>query len=61
MSLVGLTFKVRWITDDGKHHQKLYDTYASAQKALKWLQEHGIMNADLAVALPPKPEPVGTN
>ena len=42
-------FKVRWVDNIGKDRSKVYSDYKDAQKAYKWLIEHGADNVDLAI------------
>lgn len=51
-----MKFVVTWTTSDGKRHNKVYDEYAEARKAVSWLTARGVLDADLAIRLPHKAE-----
>lgn len=53
-------FVVRWTQGD-EDHSKVYDDEASAKKAVKWLEERGATNIDIAARpyKPANPFPVG--
>ena len=55
-------FKLRWTDDKHIDRYKVYDDYETAQKALKWLTERGIDNADIALIriVQPKPDIIET-
>lgn len=45
------TYVVRW-TDKNVQQSKEYTDYATAQKAIRWLADNGIDDADIAVSAP---------
>lgn len=49
------TYVVRW-TDKGTLQSKEYSDYATAQKAVRWLADNGIDDADIAVSPPKRPK-----
>ena len=52
--LAGNKFIVKWIDDKKVDREKVYDSYADAQKAFKWLLAQGADGVDLAIKKPAK-------
>jgi len=40
---------IRWVDDRGEDRNKVYDDYATAKKAYKWLLGNGVEIVDIAI------------
>jgi len=48
-------FCVRWIDAEGNNKTKDYSDLATARKAVKWLEENGGQEVDVAIVMREKP------
>ena len=50
----GISYIVRWKDKNGNENRKAYDDSVTARKAVDWLNDNGILDADIAITLPRK-------